>query len=103
MCVVSMIMNHYEPIFPPLTPEPVPTTPVPLDLSPVLDNFIYEGKTIKEWKKLIEEFKAATTAAKLVDKVTGQADCEDPEKMKLVDRVRMLEDRLKQLEERAGV
>lgn len=50
-----------------------------------------------ELRLLIAEFKQALEAAKAVDRLTGQPDCEDPEKVKLVDRVAELERQVKKL------
>lgn len=88
MCVVSMVIDHYNPFFPPL-PEPAPTPTVPN----VSGTFTWPPPSVdlNELRKLIEEFKEAMVAAKKVDLLTGQPDCEDPEKAKLVARVDALE------------
>jgi hypothetical protein len=83
MCVMSMVHDHFDKIVPwaePYVPSPgtffpyVPGTTEGFDLA-----------------KVLEAFKRATEAAKVVDDETKQADCVDPEKLKLADRVRELE------------
>lgn len=97
MCVVSMVHDHYNPLFPeierwvrppsiivpssPYGPE-FPWPPAP----PVVDT-----AKANEFMKLIENFKRAKEAAELVDELTGQPDCLDPEKSKLEERIAMLE------------
>lgn len=119
MCVVSMVMDHYGPIFPvpdrivPDTPPPPVEHPWPPALTPIklnpfevsgttiADAIRIDGRTVAEWKKLIEAFKKAVAAARVVDELTSQPDCEDPEKAALVDRVAALEKRLEELAARA--
>lgn len=55
-------------------------------------------KMLEEMRALIAEFREALHAAQVVDRLTKQPDCEDPEKAKLVDRVAELERRLNELE-----
>ena len=90
MCVVSMVMDHYEPRI------------QPLDWTGLgggtWTNTPGMREQIEELKKLIAEFKEAVEAAKRIDVLTKQPDCEDPEKVKLLDRVAELERRLDQLE-----
>lgn len=90
MCVVSMVMDHYEPIIPkiePLQPQPLTQFVWPLP-----------SPEIEQLRALIAEFKEALAAAKTVDRLTGQPDCEDPEKAKLEARVWELEQRIFALE-----
>lgn len=116
MCVYSAVMDHYGhkpwPNLDPFVPNPHPLDPylpnpnpglTPASISFDPEDFIVDGKTIREWKKQIAEFKEAAQAAKVVDRLTAQPDCEDPEKMKLVDRVRLLEKRLNEMADRVGV
>lgn len=49
-------------------------------------------------RQLIADFREAVAAAKVVDRLTGQPDCVDPEKAKLEERVAALETRLTALE-----
>lgn len=105
MCVYSMVMDHYKPIFEPWVPNggtPVqPYTP-PSNPHQTLDlSGIMVGPQVAELRKLIAEFKEALEAAKKVDALTAQPDCEDPEKAKLVERVAELERRLDELKPKA--
>lgn len=95
MCVYSMVMDHYQPRFPDLYAPVYPKQPATttITLAPSLD-----ASAMAELRKLIDEFKQAVEAAKKVDALTGQPDCEDPEKAKLEDRVLELERRLDQLQ-----
>lgn len=88
MCVYSNVMDHYEPIIPKIDfewPKPIQTGPLvpPLPWQPQLP--------LDDLRKLIAEFKEAVEAAKTIDRLTGKADCEDPEKKKLLERVEELE------------
>lgn len=89
MCVVSMVQDHYRPQFEPYQPQ---TQTITLIQPPV---------DLQELRRLIEDFKAATEAAKKVDRLTGQPDCEDPEKAKLQERVAELERQLNAIREAA--
>jgi hypothetical protein len=96
MCVMSVVHDHYWPLIPDPEiygpgPTPVPFVPPP----PPPDN-------LAELRQLIEDFKKAAAAAKVVDELTGQKDCVDPEKATLIDRVRALEERLDAIEKRVG-
>jgi hypothetical protein len=75
MCVISMVHDYYWKRL----PKQQQNTDL-IDLS--------------ELRKLMDDFKAATEAAKIVDKLTGQPDCIDPEKAKLQERVAELERKL---------
>lgn len=105
MCVVSMVYDRFQPFFP---PQPIgPFTPPPGypwgdPIGPFLpqddpapwgrpDVSKEQQKAIDAWKKLIEDFTKAKEAAEIVDKLTGQPDCVDPEKAKLEERVKQLE------------
>lgn len=90
MCVISMVMDHYQPIIPAITPLPY-IRPAP----GAVQSFEWpQSVDLVALRRLIDEFNAAVAAAKTVDRLTGQPDCEDPEKMKLVERVAELEARL---------
>jgi hypothetical protein len=94
MCVVSMVFDHYQPLIPHWPPAPMqPWQPSPLVAPlPQFDPVFAE--------KLIEQFKEALEAAKKVDKLTGQPDCADPEKEKLLLRVAALENELRAMKKR---
>lgn len=80
-------MDHYDPQVPVITTIPWTwSSPVPLEPQPTID--------LDEWRKLLEDLKQARDAAIKVDDLTGQPDCVDPEKAKLEDRVRQLEELL---------
>lgn len=53
---------------------------------------------LDELRSLVNQFKELYEAAKKIDVITKQPDCEDPEKARLVDRVRHLEGRLNLIE-----
>lgn len=73
MCVVSMVIDHFQPRIPKDFEWPYP----PPDLGPV-----------------ILDFQKAVKAAEIVDQATGQPDCVDKEKAKLKARVRKLKMKL---------
>jgi hypothetical protein len=91
MCVMSMVIDHFEPRIPDYNKwfeglpkfEPAPQT---------------IASEIEELRKILVEFREAVAAAKKVDELTAQPDCVDPEKEKLVARVDELERRLAALE-----
>lgn len=83
MCTVSFVYDHYRPTFPVLQPSFWP---------PNLTQPPAEKAAADELRQLIAEFRQALAAAKVVDRLTDQADCEDPEKATLEDRVRRLEE-----------
>lgn len=89
MCTYSMVMDHFEPMIPKVWPFSVP--PAPSD------------ESVKALEKMFEDFRKATEAAKTVDALTNQPDCEDPKKLPLLDRVAELEKRLAELELAVGV
>lgn len=83
MCTVSMVYDHYQPRIPSNRPPywpPAPAAPVP------------DKTAANELRQLIAEFRKAVEAAKTVDRLTDQPDCEDPEKASLEERVRRLEE-----------
>lgn len=98
MCVVSMVMDHYQPIFPQRFPDVWPVVDPPTPYVPTTigtTHFTWPTTVdLAELRKLIDEFKEAVGAAQRIDILTKQPDCEDPEKAKLVDRVAALEERL---------
>lgn len=78
MCTISMVYDHYKPRIWDLLNDPTPDA-----------------------ERVIDDFRKATEAAKIVDVLTGQPDCEDPEKAKLEDRVAELERQVKKLKAKA--
>jgi hypothetical protein len=89
MCVYSMVLDHYRPIFDPILPTQGPTE---VNWAQIFTGFTAEE--VAALRLLVKDFNAAVKAAIAVDKLTKQPDCEDPEKAKLVDRVKLLELRL---------
>lgn len=91
MCVYSMVLDRYQPVFPSVTPWVPDATGTAINPMPTID-----------WEKMarnIKECCEAEAAAKLIDKLTDQPDCEDEEKKKLLERVEALE---AQLVDRSG-
>lgn len=110
MCVVSMVFDHYRDKFPPVWPSqpyqpwvnppinpPNGTPPVnPIIINPNLQ------QEIDELRQLINDFHEAIDAAKRVDELTDQPDCEDPDKARLTERVDELERKLERIASAAG-
>lgn len=86
MCVLSAVFDHYDDRFRQQWPyQPAfPTTPY-VPPAPA---------EVQELRTLIAEFREAIAAAKRVDELTQQPDCEDPDKAALETRVAALEKRL---------
>lgn len=99
MCVVSAVHDYFSPLIPgvPAVPWPGPWAPAPESPprtpevpapSPGLDPALFAvPMQLIELRLLIDRFERAVAAAKVVDELTGQPDCVDPEKAKLEDRV----------------
>jgi hypothetical protein len=56
-------------------------------------------KEIKAIKEVLDDYRRAVDAAKIIDKLTGQPDCIDPEKARLEKRVLKLEAELAELKQ----
>jgi hypothetical protein len=78
-----MVFDHYQPY--------IPYQP-PLYWTQMVSNSPADMSAADELRQLIAEFRQAVAAAKVVDKLTGQPDCEDPVKATLEERVRRLEE-----------
>lgn len=97
MCIVSMVHDHYNPLIPePLTLPLVPVAPysppaTSVDLAVILIQ-------MDEIKKLVQAFREDVRKAEELDASMKQPDCVDPEKAKLIDRVKQLEERIEALE-----
>jgi len=109
MCVVSAVHDHFRPLFPdrwpqptiePWVPQPSETAPTP-NIQPIILPPLVQPLTVEDVKKLIRDYFEALKAAETVDKLTGQPDCEDPEKAKLVERVKELETQIAAMEKSA--
>jgi hypothetical protein len=97
MCVLSMVFDHYEPLIPfPRHPQPIPSTQPPFRIIELPTPPMTQDQA-EMIMKLIESFKKAVDAAKVVDNLTGQKDCVDPEKEKLLARVSELEKQIKKM------
>lgn len=94
MCVISNVMDHYNPLFP--VPAPFPGT-VPSQTFDFTQMFTPPIDLV-ELRKLVDEFKEAVAAAKKLDIILKQPDCIDPEKAKLEERVAALEARLAEID-----
>lgn len=93
MCVISMVYDTFTPRIDrwqiPIHPTvPIHPWPVPGGEPP---------PTISDLERLLKDFRKAAEAAKVVDALTGQPDCADPEKAKLEARVADLEREVKRL------
>lgn len=90
MCVMSMVYDHYQPLFPQDRPSPWrnPAVEPTFPLQPV--HHLTEEKA-RSLLEVIEAFNRAREAAKVVDELTGQKDCVDPKKQSLDRRVERLE------------
>jgi hypothetical protein len=102
MCVMSMVHDHYQPLIP--SPDSLPWKPfgIPGEVRITgIQSVDAKDAMIAELRQLISEFREAVAAAAIVDKLTRQPDCVDPEKKKLEDRVAELERRLNAMTEAA--
>lgn len=97
MCVYSMVIDHFNARIPEIAPV-TPTT-VTLDKLPTFSPLATK-EDIESLRKLISEYHEAVKAALIVDKLTGQPDCVDPEKQKLEERVAKLEEELAKLKKK---
>lgn len=103
MCMVSNTYDQYRPyipqpspVWPPPNSTPLPFT-IPNQTIPAQPR-VAEGVENDWLKRLIGSLRQALEAAEEFDKLTGQPDCEDPEKAQLMEKVDELEQRLATLE-----
>lgn len=103
MCVVSMVYDYYKDKFdfPEVGTPDITTVPITVAGGTVQgitlttpEYVVISKEEVEAIRSLIHEFRNAVSAAKTVDKLTNQPDCEDPQKKKLEDRVAMLEQQL---------
>jgi hypothetical protein len=94
MCVYSAVAQQIGPWIPQPPVYPQPNTPgiAPIQVIPDRSN--------EELRELLDTFKELLDAAAKVDEVTGQPDCADPEKTKVLERLDELEKRLEEVEKR---
>ncbi len=86
MCVVSNVMDEWTPQI----PEVIPGWPQG-GVTTITPSAWLSAPSLEDIRKLIQEFMTKLEAAKEADRKSGAADCVDPEKAKLLDRVVELE------------
>uniref|UniRef100_A0AB74UM75 Tail fiber protein n=1 Tax=Caulobacter phage BL57 TaxID=3348355 RepID=A0AB74UM75_9VIRU len=105
MCVVSAVMDYGRREWPDLLGPGGPTI-VPGDqpwfeiISPGLPPRPVYPKPKVPTRAEIEAFRRLVKAAQEFDEQTGQPHCEDPEKIKLLDAINRLAERLDAIEQR---
>lgn len=82
MCVISMVHDAYWKKFEPYIP-------------PAQDFSKLTPQELHTLRKMIKDYQTAMEAAKVVDKLTAQPDCEDPNKAELKKTVRKAKKALK--------
>lgn len=90
MCVYSATMDFYRPRIPDISPW-TPDGYNPFETKTLGPQPVDKVDSEIRIKEILEKFKRAVEASKVVDKLTDQPDCADPEKAKLEDKVRELE------------
>lgn len=108
MCTMSMVMDSFTGRF----PHTNPFDQRPMEWPPMGDKQVVSMPgawprpipvNLTDLRALVDEFKAAVAAAAAIDWYAKQPDCVDAEKGKLIDRVRVIEDRLAMLERETGI
>lgn len=103
MCVVSMVSGHYEKRWPFNEPSTFPSTfpggigpaPQAIPNNPFQQLQQFQPSELAELRKILQEFREAMAAAKRVDELTAQPDCEDAGKKSALEAsVTELEKRL---------
>jgi hypothetical protein len=99
MCVVSMVHDFFGPIIPdperlPWTPDPNITPFPPVEPSKTMPHPLTPGPLVPA---VLPTPMPLPIPAKVVDRLTGQLDCVDPDKAQLEDRVNRLERQVEQL------
>ena len=107
MCVMSVVMQEWDKIVPqPSWPYPntqpwpntsPPTTTPPWNPSSTPPIVTSPQVDMDNLQAILESFRLAQEAARIADEATGQEDCVDPDKAKLLERVEALENALKEL------
>jgi hypothetical protein len=84
MCVVSMIGDHYARRWPPYWQPPTvyPTTGTAINVTPGISRDEFEALRAE-----VAEMKELLRAAKRIDELTGQPDCEIDEKLAVLRKV----------------
>ena len=88
MCFTSAVVDQFGPYIPQKWAPPQTTFPTHPP----------KTYTADELGELLAAFRKAYEAAEKFDALTGQPDCVDPEKAKLIERVEELERRLAAVE-----
>jgi len=97
MCVMSMVHEDFSKRIP---TDWLPGTTIVTGTSPIVATPASYAQVealrqeVAALKQLVLDFREAVQAAAVVDRLTRQPDCVDPEKAKLEARVRELEARL---------
>ncbi|AFU87921.1 hypothetical protein CcrColossus_gp051 [Caulobacter phage CcrColossus] len=105
MCVVSAVMDYGQQLWPqPQKPWMTPLVPdIPIDIAPdkplTLKDFAKKEEGRLPTAAEIKAFKKLVDAAERFDAIANQPHCEDPEKIKLLQR---LEERLARIEAAVG-
>ena len=99
MCVTSMIMDHYAPQFPTWPGHGLggQQQQTGLGAQSLEWSGFFSGLSADEVAKLrqlLKDFYEARAAAEKIDALTGQKDCVDPDKARLLERVEALEQAL---------
>lgn len=101
MCVMSMVHDDFSKRLPtdwnppfPLNPGVATITTSSLVLPATSAQVESLRQEVAALKQLVLDFHEAVKAAAIVDRLTRQPDCVDPEKARLEERVRELEGRL---------
>ncbi|AFU88366.1 hypothetical protein CcrSwift_gp048 [Caulobacter phage CcrSwift] len=106
MCVVSAVMDYGRRQWPDLMGPGGPTIVPGVDqpwfeiVSPGLPPAPVHPQPKVPTRAEIEAFRRLVQAANEFDEKTGQPHCEDPEKIKLLDAINKLADRLDAIEKR---
>lgn len=96
--MVSMVFDYWNKKHPWLEQPDIVISPnVGPSPSPLIFNPPSTGLTEDDVKRIIKEFFESIESAKIVDRLTEQPDCEDPEKAKLEAKVKRLEKQLAKL------
>lgn len=106
MCIVSAVMDYGDQLWPKQHPWMTPIVPdiPPVEVTPskpiTLKDFAKKEQGRLPTAEEIKAFKKLVEAAERFDQIANQPHCEDPEKIKLLQR---LEERLARIEGAVGV
>ncbi|AXQ68594.1 hypothetical protein HOU00_gp055 [Caulobacter phage CcrPW] len=106
MCIVSAVMDYGDQLWPKQHPWMTPIVPdiPPIEVAPskpiTLKDFAKKEQGRLPTAEEIKAFKKLVEAAERFDQIANQPHCEDPEKIKLLQR---LEERLARIEGAVGV